>query len=397
MSGGEGSFDVVIAGGAAIGSAAAYFLARHPGFSGRILVCEPDPSYRFAASALSASSIRQQYSTAINIDISLFGIAFLRDIGEVLAVDGERPEIGLKEGGYLFLATPPGEAQLRENHRLQTARGADILLETPGELKARFPWLNVDDVAAGTWGRTGEGWFDGYGLMQAFRRKARALGVEYRAAAVTGLERQGGRITACRLSDGTSVSCGAFVNAAGASGARALGREMGAELPIEARKRMVFYFDCRDPVENCPLMIDPSGAYVRPEGRGFICGSAPAEEDDPEAGGDFDVDHSFFDEFLWPTLAARVPAFEAIRPGRAWAGHYDMNLFDHNAIVGRLPELANGYVAAGFSGHGLQQSPAVGRGLAELIVEGRFTSLDLSPLAFERIAGNRPLVEKNVV
>ena len=307
----DGAFDVVIAGGGVIGSAVAYFLAAHPRFDGRILVCEPDPTYRFAASALSASSIRQQYSTAINIDISLYGISFLRRVGEILEVGGDRPEIGLKEGGYLFLATDKGRAVLEENHRLQTARGADILLETPAELQRRFPWLCVDDIAAGTWGRTGEGWFDGYGLMQAFRRKARALGVEYRAAKVAEIARAGGRVGAATLDDGTAIACGAFVNAAGASGARALLRRMDADLPIEARKRMVFYFECRDEVAHCPLLIDPSGVYVRPEGKGFICGSAPAADNDPENHADFDVEHGFFDDVIWPTLAARVPAFEA--------------------------------------------------------------------------------------
>jgi glycine/D-amino acid oxidase-like deaminating enzyme len=135
---------------------------------------------------------------------------------------------------------------------------------------------------------------------------------------------------------------------------------------------------------------------VRPEGTGFLCGSAPEEVADPETG-DFDVEHGFFDDHLWPTLAARVPAFEAIKPGRAWAGHYDMNLFDHNAFVGPVAAVPGLHVAAGFSGHGLQQAPAVGRGLAELLVHGRYTTLDLSPLAFDRLAEGHKLSENNVV
>lgn len=388
--------DVVIAGGAVTGSSVAYHLAAHPGFSGRILVIEKDPAYRFCASALSAASIRQQYSSAINIAISLHGIKFLRGIGETLMVDGEAPEIGLVEGGYLFLATEAGRDILNANHRLQAGMGADIVLLGPDGLKARFPWLNTEGLALGSFGVTGEGWFDGYGLMQAFRRKARSLGVEYRAATVTGVEREGNRVVAVRLDDGSRIACGTLVNAAGGGGP-ALARAAGVEIPVHNRKRFIFTFTCADKVAGAPLLIDPTGLYFRPEGTGFLCGLQPPEGRDPDADGDFEVDHAFFDEYIWPVLAARVPAFERIRQGRAWAGHYDMNLFDHNAIVGPAGDLANFHLANGFSGHGLQQSPAIGRGLAELIVDGEYRSLDLSPLSFERIAAGRPVRELNVV
>jgi FAD-dependent oxidoreductase domain-containing protein 1 len=388
-------YDVVIVGGAVTGSSVAYHLAANPDFDGRVLVVEKDPSYQFCASALSAASIRQQYSTAVNVAISLYGIQFLRELGERLAVDGERPEIGLNEGGYLFLATPEGRAILEENHQVQVANGADILFLEPPLLLERFPWLNVDDIAAGTWGRTGEGWFDGYGLMQAFRRKARAEGVVYRAAAVTGLERNGSRVKKVKLEDGSELSCGIVVNAAGAGGA-AIAQAAGIEIPVRNKKRMIFSFDCQDPIPNCPLMVDPSGFYVRPEGKGFICGLSPPSDQDPDSS-DFEVDYNFFDEEIWPSLATRVPAFERIKLGRAWAGHYDMNLFDHNAFVGPAPGIDNFYLANGFSGHGLQQSPAIGRGLAELIVYGEYRSLDLTALSFQRLIDSKPLVERNVV
>ena len=173
-----------------------------------------------------------------------------------------------------------------------------------------------------------------------------------------------------------------------------------------ARKRCVFSFMCKGPVENAPLLIDTSGVWMRPEGHRtaegqmFICGgpsSTPETDDEPDAGHDFDVEWPLFEEVYWPALATRVPAFESIRPGRAWAGHYDMNTLDHNAIVGRASEVRNFYLANGFSGHGLQQSPAVGRGLAELIVHGRYLSLDLGDLGYERVLEGRPLLERNVI
>lgn len=386
--------DVVVIGGAVMGSAVACHLAMRDDFSGRIVVIEADPAYEVCASARSAASIRQQFSSAINIDISLYGIRFLREIGAELAVGGDQPAIDLHEGGYLFLATPDKVGILEENHRLQQQLGADIGFLDAAALKDKFPWLEVSDLAAGCHGLTGEGWFDGYGLMQAFRKKARSLGVDYLAAhADVGSQGSGWEV---RLSTGETLSTPVVVNCAGASGGAEICRQAGLDVPIVTKKRCVFTFECRDRLERFPLLIDPTGTYARPEGTGYICGSAPPADMDPDCT-DFDVDHTLFEEHIWPTLAARVPAFEAIRPGAAWAGSYDMNLFDHNAFLGAVPGIEGFYLALGFSGHGLQQSPAVGRGLAELIATGGYRTLDLSPLAIDRLAQNRPIVEKNVV
>ncbi|MTH97006.1 FAD-binding oxidoreductase [Roseibium sp. RKSG952] len=387
--------DVVIIGGAVMGSSTACQLAQRPDFTGRIVVIEADPTYQTCASARSAASIRQQFSSPINIDISLFGIEYLRQIGTHLQTGQDRPAIDLHEGGYLFLATPDKEAILRENHVLQETHGANIGLFDQQELKSRFPWLNMQDLSAGCHGLTGEGWFDGYGLMQAFRKKARSLGVEYVSAEATRIAPSGSGwdIT---LSTGETLSAGILVNTAGAKGGAELCRQAGLDVPVRSKKRCVFTFECREKLTGFPLLIDPTGTYVRPEGNGYICGSAPPEDQDPDCD-DFDVDHTLFENHIWPVLANRVPAFETIKPGPAWAGSYDMNLFDHNAFVGAVPGIGNFLLALGFSGHGLQQSPAVGRGLAELIVTGRYETLDLSPLGIERLAANTPLIEKNVV
>ncbi len=391
------SFDVVIAGGAVMGSSIAYHLARDPGFSGKILVLERDRTYAQAASALSASSIRQQFSQPVNIAISLHGIAFLRQIGQHLAVDGDVPAIGLREGGYLYVAGADGMQVLRENHIAQSAAGADIALLDSTALGTKFPFLARDDLEGGSFGVTGEGWFDGYSLMQAFAKKARSLRVEYRQATVTGVSRSGSRITGVTTSTGETISCGVFVNACGAWGARDIAGMCGVPIPVYAKKRSVFSFNCKQVLAGFPLLIDTSGVWCRPEGEAYICGWSPTDDSETDQGRDFEVDWSQFEEIVWPALATRVPAFEAIRPGRAWAGHYDMNLLDHNAIVGHMGDLDNACLAAGFSGHGLQQSPAVGRGLAELIIHGRYQSLDLSDLSYKRIAANRPLRERNVI
>ena len=389
------NFDVVICGGAVVGSAAAYFLSAHPGFSGTVLVLEPDPTYQSCATTRSLASIRHQFSTPGNIRMSQFGTEFIRQVGAHLAVDGNTPDVGFVEAGYLFLASSDGLGALKANHDVQLACGVDVALLTPEALARRFPWLRTDDLAAGSLGLSGEGWIDAHSLLTAFRRKAIAQGVTYRAARVTGLRAQGERITAVTLQDGTEVACGAVINAAG-TGAAALAASAGIRLPVQSRKRCVFFFHSPAQLAAGPLVIDPGGVYFRPEGSGFLCGVALPEDRDPECF-DFDVQHALFDDILWPALAHRVPGFEALRLAHSWAGHYDVNLLDHNLILGPHPSLTNLLFANGFSGHGLQQSPAVGRALAELVVAGRFETLDLSAFGWQRVIAQQPMREINVV
>ena len=387
--------DVVIVGGAVVGSAAAFFLRSQANFKGSVLVVEKDFSYEKCATARSAASIRHQFSTPENIRMSQFGTDFIRNIGHHLAVDGDLPDVGFHEGGYLFLATPAGRGIMESNHRVQRSLGVDVALLEPAQLRARFPWLATDDLVAGSLGLSGEGWLDAYGLLQAFRRKAVSLGAEYRQAQVTQVQRRGRTIASVTLSDGSTVNCGMVINAAG-TGAAELARSAGIHLPVQSRKRCVFFFSTPAQVSQCPLVIDPSGAYFRPEGSGFICGISPPEAQDPECF-DFEVQHGLFDDVLWPLLAARVPAFEAARVRNAWAGHYDVNTLDHNVILGAHPDVDNLLFANGFSGHGMQQSAAVGRALAELVGFGAYRSLDLSALGWSRVLENRPLLEVNVV
>jgi glycine/D-amino acid oxidase-like deaminating enzyme len=350
---------------------------------------------------LSASSIRQQYSTRINIRASLFGLWFIRNIGTLLEVDGERPDVGFRENGYLYLATEHSRDVLETNNRLQLSEGANIQLLDRDRLHEKFPWLQTAGVALGSWGATGEGWFDGYTLMQALRRKARSLGVTYSEGHAVALEWSGHKVIGVRLENGETIACGAILNTCGASGARQLAAQARFSIPVSSRKRSVFSFTVQSGISaleraQFPLLIDTTGVWVRGEGSGFLAGVSPQQEDDPERF-DYEVDWPIFENTVWPALAARVRAFESIKPGRAWAGHYDLNTFDHNAIVGRIPGSDNAYLAAGFSGHGLQQSPAVGRGLAELIAHGRYVSLDLSDFGADRIVAARPLLETNVI
>ena len=387
---------IVIVGGGVIGSAIASFTLADPAFHGTVTVVERDPTYARASSALSASSIRRQFSTEINVEIGRFGIEFMRRIGDALAVGDERPDIGLVEPGYLFLASPAGVDILERNHALQRSAGVDVALLDPDALRERFPWVSTKGVAAGSLGLSGEGWFDGWSLLQAFRRHARSLGASFMAAEAVGFEKAGGRIAALELADGAKIAGDVFVDAAG-PWAASVARWAGIDLPVRARRRCVFVFSCATPLPRCPLVVDTTGMWFRPEGeRQFICGISPDAADDPDDA-PLAVDHAIFDDVLWPALAARVPAFEAIRQTHSWAGYYEYNTVDQNGIVGPHPEWTNLVFANGFSGHGIQQAPAVGRGVAELLVHGGYRTLDLAPLAFERFARGELLVELNVV
>ncbi len=389
--------DVVIVGGAIVGSSVATFLALRPDWHGRIVVVERDLTYRTSSTTLSAASIRLQFSTPLNIEISRFGIGLIKDLDRWLGVDGApSPEIDFVEGGYLFLATEAGLPVLRHNHAVQREHNVQVALLDPTELQARFPWMRTDDLAGGSLGLADEGWFDAYALLQAFRRKARSLGVEYVAGEVEAIERDGTAISGVRLADGRRIATALVVNAAGPRAA-SVAAMVGAELPVRPRKRFVYHFDCRERLGLAPLTIAPSGVYFRPEGESWICGYSPREgQDDPDTL-DLEVDRSRFDDFVWPELARRVPAFESVRLLDAWAGHYEVNTLDHNAVIGPHPDLPGFLFANGFSGHGLQQAPAVGRGLAEWIATGRYETLDLSQLGFERVLANEPIRELNVV
>ena len=388
--------DVVIVGGAIVGSAVATFLRKRPDWHGRVLVVERDTTFRTSSTTLSAASIRLQFSTPLNIEISRFGVELIKHLDAWLGVDGQPPpDVDFVEGGYLFLATTAGLPILESNHAVQREHGVQVALLTPNELRTRFPWMNVDDVAGGSLGLADEGWFDAYALLQAFRRKARSLGAEEVAGEVVEIERDGGRATGVRLADGRRITADWVVNAAGprAGGVAAMA---GLQLPVSPRKRMVFHFDCRTRIAS-PLTIDTSGVYFRPEGPNYIAGSSPhGEQPDPDTF-DLEVDRSWFEQVIWPAIAHRVPAFEAIRLLDAWAGHYEVNTLDHNAVIGPHPDLPNFLFANGFSGHGLQQAPAAGRALSEWIATGDYETIDMRPLGYERIAANQPYRELNVI
>jgi FAD-dependent oxidoreductase domain-containing protein 1 len=394
------SADVIIVGGAVMGSAAAYYLATLGQFApGRIVVIERDPTYAKASTPRSAGGLRQQFSTPENIALSQATLALLRSLKTTFGADAD---VGFKEQGYLILCSGAGLPILTANAVTQRMHGASTELLTAAALSARFPWLDVDGVAAGSFGPIGEGWLDPVALMELFRRAAKAKGVTFLSDAAAGIDVSGNRVKAVRLASGSTISCGAVINAAGPQCGE-IAALAGLSLPVEPRKRYVYVLDCRaadDALRSGPLTVDPSGVWFRPEGQMFIAGLSPKEADEPKGVdlADLDaIDHSFFDERIWPTLAARVPAFEALKVMRAWSGYYDYNTLDQNAVIGPHPQVVNFLFLNGFSGHGLQQCAGAARAAAEHLVFGEYRTIDVARFGYQRIASGLPLVELNVI
>lgn len=395
---GNKSYDVVIVGGAIMGSATAWFLTNTPDFDGSVLVIEKDPTYAMTSTAHSNSCMRQQFSTTLNVQISQFAADFVTNLRSHMGGDERVTNQVIQNFGYLYLADTETFADtLRANQKIQRAAGAETELLNTSELAARFPFMAVDDILLGSINTRDEGYFDGGGLFDWFRRSARQRGVDYINDEVVGMTRKGDQITAVTLASGDTVSCGQVVNAAGPRAAQ-VAQMAGISLPVEPRKRFTWVISAETPLSQpLPLTIDPSGVHVRQDGPETYMVGCPANPDPAVDFDDFHMDHTLWMDHVWPIIATRIPQFEAVRIEAEWAGHYAYNTLDQNAVLGAHPEVRNFVFQNGFSGHGLQQSPAMGRATAEWLTYGTFKTLDMSPFQYARITDNAPLVEKAVI
>ena len=391
------SYDVIIVGGAIIGSSIAWFLSANPDFDGTVLVAERDTTYETSSTAHTNSCMRQQFSNPLNIEISQFAADFVRHFRDHLGEDPDVPDIFVNHFGYLYLASDErAAATLRANQLVQAELGAGTRIMTPNEIVAAYPFYNVDDIVCGSHNLVDEGYFDSGTMFDWLRRKARENGVEYVRATVTTIGRTDREVTTVGLESGVQLSCGTVVNAAGPRAAQ-VAALADLHLPVEPRKRFSFVFDAAEPLDrDLPLTIDPSGVHVRSDGASYLAGCKP--EPDPAVDvDDFEVDRDIFERTIWPVLAHRIPAFERVKVTNRWAGHYAHNTLDHNVVVGPHHEVENFVFANGFSGHGLQQSPAIGRAVSELLTYGEYRSLDLTPLGYQRIVDGEPFRETAII
>lgn len=393
------SYDVIIIGGAMLGASVAWFLTDNPDFDGRVLVVERDPTYEFASTSHTNSCMRQQFGRDINIRVSQFAAEYVKNFRAFMGNDPRVPNLHFHNFGYLYLADTEDFAQtLKKAHQLQVACGAGTRLLTPEDLAQEFPFYDLDGILCATHNTADEGYFDGATMLDWWRRSARERRVEFIADEVVDMTKSANthRVESVTLKSGRVVTSGTVVNASGPRAA-ATARMAGIEIPVEPRKRYTYVFAAETPLDrDLPLTIDPTGVHVRTDGAYYMAGAAP-DDDFAVDYDDFQEDHSLWQDKVWPIIATRIPQFEAIKVINSWVGHYAYNTFDQNAILGVHPDVENLVYVNGFSGHGFQQAPAMGRGVAELITYGEFRALDLSPFNFDRIIGNLPFVERAVI
>lgn len=383
------AFDIIIAGGGVMGCATATYLLRaEPTL--KVAVIERDPTYARSSTVLSDGNTRLQFNLKENIQMSLYGLEVLARFGDDLAVDGERPDPGFRQQGNLFLIDAGSEAESREGLALQQSLGCDVVWLESAEIADHFPYAINGGCVGATFGRR-DGTMSPYAVLQAYRRKAAALGARFIQAEVDAITHADGRATGVRLTSGEALTGGAVLNAAGPWAAR-LAATAGISLPVRPIKRQVFIVDTDlRPETILPAVFFPSGLYCIHEGEGrFMFGKSYA--DDPDTEDDFDWDRARFEERLWPEIVDLMPRFDRLRVERGWAGLYEVNTLDGNAILGEWPELPGLFLANGFSGHGFQQCHAVGRHLSELML-GRQPTLDLARFGPGRILANAPVFE----
>ena len=385
--------DIAVIGGGLVGCAAAYFI-KSADPAADVIVVEPDPTYEFASTPKASGGCRVQFTCPENIELSKYSMEFIKSFSSLMAVSGHAsPDIGWVEGGYLFIVPPEHVSALNSNVRLQQALGCVVNLMTPSELKDKFPSMNVSDLGAGAHS-PGDGWCDPNSLLWGFRKKADSLGCKFVKGRVASMHSDAHKVKWLVIDNGERILAESFVNAAGAWAGQ-VAAMAGMSLPVSPMKRYEHFFTAGSAMERLPYVKDIARLAFRSEGNGFSGGLVDGSA---KRGFDFEVDHSYFERVVWPAAAHRFPPLEAARCHHTWAGLYEECELDGNAIIGAWNNgLANLYTVAGFSGHGMMHAPGAGRAVAELVLTGRFQSIDLVRFGYERVEKNAPYPETGIL
>lgn len=375
--------DVIIVGGGVVGSSVAYHL-RSADPALRVLVIERDPAYTLASSARAMGGIRQQFASAVNVQLAQYSIAFYQRFDELTR--GQAPPANFRQRGYLFLANASNAEGLERRYRAEIDAGAHVQRVEVATLERMVPDLSTADLLFGIFSSE-DGYANPRAVLAGFRALAAAAGVEYIHGEVRQVTRANGAVTEVVLDTEDRIRAPAIVNAAGpfAGDVAALA---GVEVPVAPVRQHLFRCELPRPWPyRFPMVVDPTGVHWRHEDQDAGASTdriivARTKFDEP-AGINFDCDVSRWKHDFWPPLVGRVPALARARLVDGWSGLYEVTP-DHNPVIGEHPDLHGFYLANGFSGHGLMLAPATGRVLAEMITTGRSETIDVSVLSPER-------------
>jgi glycine/D-amino acid oxidase-like deaminating enzyme len=392
------SYDVVIIGGATMGACTAWFLVSNPDFKGRVLIVEPDPTFSKAQTGASNNCMRQQFANPINVKIGQYAAEFVRNFRENLGGDPQIPNLSIRNFGYLYLSDNPALTKVLERDQsVQADCGAGTEMVTAQEIASEYPFYNLDDIEAGSLNTVDEGYYNAPLMVEWLIKKSIENGVDYVQNKVTGITREGSKVTGITLETGEQIDAGSIVNASGTR-AGLVADMAGLKLDIQSKRRYTFIFRAKEPLlRDLPLTIDPTGVHFRQFGDDYLVGCPPLGEDATVDVGDFSAEATIWEDKVHPIIANRIPQFNEVEVIDYWIGHYDFNTFDYNVVIGPHDEVSNFHFTNGSSGHGSQQGPAVGRGVAEQIIYGAFRSMDLTPFLYERFAKGERVIERAVI
>jgi len=383
------TYDVIIIGGGVIGCATAYYLLKSDSKL-NVAILEMDPTYEKASTPLSDGNTRIQFNIKENILMSQYGLEVLARFAEEMEVEGERPDPAFRQQGNLFVLDEASKDESHDGLLLQQSLGCEVHWLMPEEVQAHYPLFNLKDCVAGTFGLQ-DGTMSPVAVLMGYKNKVVSLGAKYIQAEVVEVLREGDQVCGVKFASGEILNSNIVMNAAGAWAPK-LAKTAGVILPINPTKRQVTVIETIARSERIlPLLVLPSGLYCIHESEGiFTVGkSLPT---DYVGYDDFNWERKIFEDVLWPELVEYIPEFDRLKILRGWAGLYEVNTLDGNAILGEWPELSGFFLANGFSGHGFQQCHAVGRYIAELLL-GQEPVLDLSIFSPKRILENRPVFE----
>ena len=390
------NYDVIFIGGSLMASSTAYTLLNHdPNL--KILMIEKDPTYRYAATPLALGGIRQQFSERTNIRMAKMSVETFENFGELMETKTfGKPNIDLRQGGYLFLVDESKWGIARENAAVQKEEGVDIRLLSVSDLQTMLPETDLTGIVGGTICPR-EGVLDPASVLNGYLHKVKEMGVEIINDEVVDIKMEGDKITGVVCKSGDEYSAGAYVNSAG-PWAKRVGKMIGVDIPVEPLSHDLY-------VAKMPMEANVGHSYTtlptttwwyreHANGDTLLCGKTKL---DFELGFNYEPDVPYFEKEVWPDLADRMESLDNLKLVKYWRGCYEYNNIDFNAIIGQHPDVPNFYLINGFSGHGLMQSPAAGRGLAEYILFGEYRTLDLSAMNIRRFRENKLIIEKAII